>query len=138
MLQAKTGGEGVVNTATVRKLIDIRDRIEHAAAYARTDFYLAGGNDGPNAYATVIENGPVIGINPAMIELFATDWDAYAGMLSHLYAHLRKAGFDLNSALGAWQRMVSVSTHRPVPFLGTHPATEQRIAIMRKLAAQRK
>ena len=63
MLQAKTGGEGIVNTATVRKLIDIKDRIEHAAAYARTEFYLASGNDGPNAYATVIENGPVIGFD---------------------------------------------------------------------------
>lgn len=203
MLRAKMGDEGIVNTATIRKLIEIKDQIEHAAAYARSDFYLtSSSNDGPNAYAAVIEGGPVVGINLAMIGLFDTDWDAYAGILSHLYAHLKlnhggthkeqsmqqsaadavsttfksiglpvysgaeqaalaamktvytpeeelqadraalqyltKAGLKPGAALGAWQRLVSVSGQRIVPILSTHPVTEQRMAAMRKLVAQRK
>jgi len=202
MLQANTQGEGIVNTATVKKLIEIKGRIEHAAAYARADFYLSNGNEGPNAYAAVVDGNPVIGINLAMIQLLETDWDAYAGILSHLYAHLklnhrgtpkdqdiqqsasntvgttlkrigfsvyglaeqaastaaitvyapreeleadrsalrylRKAGFNVKAALGVWSRLRSVSSQRLVPILDTHPATERRIAMLRKLASQRK
>jgi len=202
MLQPNTQGEGIVNTATVRKLIEIKGRIEHAAAYARTEFYLSSGDEGPNAYAAVVDGSPVIGINLSMIELFKTDWDAYAGILSHLYAHLklnhrgtrknqdiqqsatntvsatlksigvpvqgraeqaasmaatmvypaneeieadrtalqylRKAGFNVKAALASWSRLRSVSSQRLVPFLDTHPATERRVAFLRKLATQRK
>jgi len=49
------------------------------------------------------------------------------------FDYLRMAGFDPRGAVRVWQRMAS----RPglsIPFLGSHPSSEERMRQMRKLA----
>jgi len=89
MLLANTGGRGIVNTTIVKHLIDTNDRIGRMAAYARAGLFLSSCGDGLNAYAALIDGSPVISVNLAMSELFDMDRDAYAGIVSHLYAHLK-------------------------------------------------
>ncbi len=49
---------------------------------------------------------------------------------------MAKAGYDPNAALGLWLRMRELQTQRPIPFLSTHPAPEDRIDHIRSLMPQ--
>jgi hypothetical protein len=44
------------------------------------------------------------------------------------------AGFSVDGGIRAWERMAGKNSNRPVPFLATHPAPEERIENMRQLA----
>ena len=189
---------GFIDRATAAKLLEIKNRIEAAAGAGTADLLIASGED-PNAFAGSSKQGPVVGINLAMIKLFGSDWDAYAAILGHEYAHLtlrhgearqgrealrqggsqilgavlgaaglrfgstiadvattaiataytrdeereadrlgleyaRRAGLDPLGAVRAWQRMMSASGSFSIPFLSTHPTSDERLDTMRALA----
>jgi metalloendopeptidase OMA1, mitochondrial len=47
-----------------------------------------------------------------------------------------KAGYDVQAAVGVWQRMAKLSGRRPPPFLSTHPTPESRIEDIKKFLPQ--
>jgi predicted Zn-dependent protease len=47
-----------------------------------------------------------------------------------------KAGYDVQAAIGVWQRMAKLSGRRPPPFLSTHPTPESRIEDIKKFLPQ--
>jgi Zn-dependent protease with chaperone function len=77
-----------VETSTIRKLVEIKERIERHAGVGSVELLIAGG-DQPNAFAgTHPQLGRVVAINTAMLQLLGTDWDGYAAIIGHEYAHL--------------------------------------------------
>lgn len=192
---------GHLERATVQQLLEIKNRIEDVSGSPRAELVIAAG-DQPNAFAGPTRQGPVVGINVGMIKLLGSDWDAYAAIIGHEYAHLRlnhsgirrereqirrgvsdvlgillgaagvpfggtianvattavertysrdeeraadrvgldyakRAGYDLKGAVRAWERMTSASGGLSIPFLSTHPQSEERLEAVRKLAGEK-
>lgn len=50
------------------------------------------------------------------------------------FDYMRRAGFDPRGAVRVWQRMAERAGSGGLPFLSTHPANEERIETMKKLA----
>lgn len=75
-----------VDVATVRKLIQIKERIENASGIGRAELLIASG-DGPNAFAASTKDGRVVAVNVGMLRLLGIDWDAFAAILGHELAH---------------------------------------------------
>lgn len=189
---------GYVDRSTAQRLLEIKNRIEDASGSSRAELVIAAG-DQPNAFAGPTPQGPIVGINLAMIKLLGSDWDAYAAIIGHEYAHLKlnhsgirkereqarqgistilgvvlgaagvpmggtiadlgttavattytrdeerdadrvgldyakRAGYDPQGAVRAWQRMMNASSGLSIPFLSTHPQSEERLEAMKSLA----
>lgn len=52
------------------------------------------------------------------------------------FEYMKGAGFNPHGAIRAWEKMAEKSRGSLLPFLSTHPQTEERIEEMKKLAAQ--
>lgn len=89
-VQLSTQGKVVasVDTEQIRRLIDVKERIEKAAGVGQVELVITIGDE-PNAFAGVHPKlGRVVGVNTAMLKLLGTDWDGYAAVIGHEYAHL--------------------------------------------------
>ena len=76
-----------VETSTIRKLVETKERIEKAAGVGYAELVIATGDE-PNAFAgNHPKLGRVVGINVGMLKLIGTDWDGYAAIIGHEYAH---------------------------------------------------
>lgn len=76
-----------VETSTIRKLVETKERIEKVAGVGYAELVIATG-DQPNAFAgNHPKLGRVVGINVGMLKLIGTDWDGYAAIIGHEYAH---------------------------------------------------
>jgi hypothetical protein len=88
--QVQLGHEtGVANVevALVRKLIEIKERIETVVGTSPAELVISAAEE-PNAFAGYYPKlGRIVGLNTAMIDLIATDWDGYAAIFGHEYAH---------------------------------------------------
>ena len=189
---------GRVDRTTAQKLLEVKNKIEEVSGSSRAELVIADGDE-PNAFAGPTKQGPIVGINLGMIKLLETDWDAYAAIIGHEYAHLRlnhsgirrereqtrrgisevlgavlsvagvplggtiasvataavatvytrdeerdadrvgldyakRAGYDPQGAIRAWQKMMSASGSFSIPFLSSHPQSDERLENMRKLA----
>jgi predicted Zn-dependent protease len=91
-VRLKANGQtlGTVDTATVKKLFEIKERIEKAANIYGVELLIASG-DSPNAFSGPSKTGPVVGVNLAMIRLIGTDWDELAAVFGHEYAHIAQS-----------------------------------------------
>jgi beta-barrel assembly-enhancing protease len=76
-----------VNTADVRKLIFVKERVEDAAGELHTGLLIADDND-PNGFSFAYHGHPMIAINIGMINLLGQDEDAMAALIGHELAHL--------------------------------------------------
>lgn len=47
-----------------------------------------------------------------------------------------RAGYDVQAAVGVWQRMAKLSGRRPPPFLSTHPTPESRVDEIKQFLPQ--
>lgn len=193
---------GYVDRSTAQKLLEIKNKIEDAFGSSRAELVIASG-DQPNAFAGPTKQGPMVGINLGMIKLLGSDWDAYAAIIGHEYAHLRlnhsgirkereqtrqgvsgilgfvlgaagvpmggtiadlattavattytrdeereadrvgldyarRAGYDPQGAVRAWQKMMSASGSFSIPFLSTHPTSDERLETMQSIAGSGK
>ena len=198
LLDANKETVATVDVVTIRKLVEVKERIENAAGIGRAELLIAGG-DGPNAFAATNREGRVVAINIGMLRLLGMDWDAFAAIIGHEFAHhalnhgaqrqqrenvrqgaavalgialgaagvpmsgtiadlgttavttvytreeereadrvgleyASRAGYDPRGAARAWQRMMSV-TNFSIPFLSTHPTSQERLDTMKRLAA---
>jgi Zn-dependent protease with chaperone function len=75
-----------LDVGTVRKLVEVKDRIS-AAANQPAKLLIVSGIE-PNAFATKQNGSPIIAINLAMMKLLEQDYDAYAAIMGHEIAHL--------------------------------------------------
>lgn len=83
------GGEHVatISTARVREILRVKQNIERAAGRTAELLFMEGRE--PNAFASPESAiGPIVGINLGMMDLIADDFDGYAAILGHEYAHL--------------------------------------------------
>ncbi|MGA8148122.1 MAG: M48 family metalloprotease [Gallionellaceae bacterium] len=76
-----------VNTADVRRMISVKERVEEAAGELHTGLLVADDNE-PNGFSFVYHGQPVIAINIGMINLIGQDEDAMAALMGHELAHL--------------------------------------------------
>jgi predicted Zn-dependent protease len=192
---------GHIDRTMAQKLLEIKDKIEDVSGSSRAELVIAAGEQ-PNAFAGPSKQGPIVGINLGMIKLLGIDWDAYAAIIGHEYAHLKlnhsgirqereqirrgvsevlgvvlgvagvplggtianvattavattytrdeerdadqvgldyaiRAGFDPHGAVRAWQKMMAASRGLSVPFLSTHPQSEERLETMKALSGSR-
>lgn len=97
---------GRVNTADVRRLIYVKDRVEHAAGELRVGLLVADDNE-PNAFSFAFHEQPIIAVNIGMINALGADEDAMAALLGHELAHLylmhgkRRQSREENRILGS-------------------------------------
>ena len=75
------------NTAEIKNIINIKERVEDAAGPLRTELLIAEG-DQPNGFSFAFHEVPKIGINIGMIKLIGDDADAIAALMGHELAHL--------------------------------------------------
>ena len=75
------------NTANIRNIISIKERVENAAGPLRTELLIAEG-DQPNGFSFAYHKMSKIGINIGMINLIGDDADAMAALIGHELAHL--------------------------------------------------
>jgi len=75
------------NTADVKNILSIKERVENAAGPLRTEFLIAEGDE-PNGFSFVFHGGSRIGVNIGMIKLIGQDTDAIAALIGHELAHL--------------------------------------------------
>lgn len=66
---------------------DIHERIQFAAEYPAVLVVVPG--DTPNAFATILEGRPIIGINFAMLDAVGMDEPQFAALIGHELAHLK-------------------------------------------------
>lgn len=96
-----------ISTETLRRLVEVKDRIA-AAANQPAHLYILSGTE-PNAMALKKDGSPKIAINVAMIELLGDDYDAYAAIIGHELAHLvRDHGATRQSREGARNAISSI------------------------------
>jgi len=77
--------------------------------------------------------GTISDLGTAMVSrTFSRDEEREADEKGIRYA--AAAGFSVDGGIRAWERMAGRNSDRPVPFLATHPAPEERIENMRQLA----
>ncbi|TAN73066.1 MAG: hypothetical protein EPN14_10045 [Gallionella sp.] len=76
-----------VNTADIRQMIRIKERVENAAGSLRAELLLAEGSE-PNGFSFVSQRGPAIAVNIGMVNLIGQDGDAMAALMGHELAHL--------------------------------------------------
>ncbi len=117
------------NTADIRNIISIKERVESAAGPLRTELLISEG-DQPNGFSIAFHETAKIGINLGMINLIGEDEDAMAALIGHELAHLylehgkarqsREENRILSStALSFALAMVGV----PIPITATDAAT---------------
>lgn len=188
---------GFVSKEKVRLLVDVKVKIEQATPGLYAVLLIASPKE-PNAFASMQNGRPVVGITLGMLDLVGWDRDAYAAIIGHEYAHLAlhhgaaraqregvsraasevlglilssagvpmggtlanlgvtaiervytrdeesdadkagfeyltKAGFDPEGAIRLWESMNRTATGFAVPFLATHPMTQERITTMKAL-----
>ena len=75
------------NTADIRNIISVKQRVENAAGPLRTELLIAEGKE-PNGFSFAYHNVSRIGINIGMINLVGDDADAIAALIGHELAHL--------------------------------------------------
>ena len=75
-----------VSVETVRRLVEVKDRIGEAA-HQPAKLIIVSGTE-PNAFATKQGGFPVVAVNLAMMDLLGQDYDAYAAIMGHEVAHL--------------------------------------------------
>lgn len=75
------------NTADIRNIINIKERVENAAGPLRTELLIAEG-DQPNGFSFAYHKVSKIGINIGMTNLIGDDADAMAALIGHELAHL--------------------------------------------------
>ncbi len=75
------------NTADIRNIINIKERVENAAGPLRTELLISEG-DQPNGFSFAFHKISKIGINIGMINLIGDDADAMAALIGHELAHL--------------------------------------------------
>jgi len=77
----------VVPTSRARLIMDVKAKLEKEAGVNASMILMEGST--PNAFAMpASKDGPIVGINLAMMALLGDDADAYAAVLGHEYAHL--------------------------------------------------
>ena len=76
-----------VNTADVRRMILVKERMEAAAGELHTGLLIADDNE-PNGFSFVYHGRSTIAINIGMINLLGQDEDAMAALIGHELAHL--------------------------------------------------
>jgi predicted Zn-dependent protease len=189
-----------VSTASMKKLVAIKQRIEKEAGFTATFTITDMAMPNPNAFATRNDKGSFVAINLAMLDMLADDDDALAAVIGHEYAHIAlnhrdarqqreglrqgvstllgfalgmagvpmagtlsnaatnvvsrtfsrdeereaddkgiryaaAAGFAPEGGIRAWEQMSRRNSGGSIPFLSTHPASDERIENMRALAA---
>lgn len=190
---------GYVSREKVKLVIDVKGRIEQVVPGVYADLLIVNPKE-PNAFASIYNDRPVIGITLGMLELVGWDRDAYAAVIGHEFAHLAlhhgveraqregvsraaseilglvlsqagvpmggtlanlavtavertytrdeerdadkqgfeylvKAGYDPDGSIRLWQKMQTASSGFSIPFLATHPISQERIEAMRVLAS---
>lgn len=70
----------------------------------------------------------------AVATVYTRDEERDADKLGLEYA--RRAGYDPRGAVRAWERMMSASRPFSIPFLSTHPPSDERLETMKTLAGQ--
>lgn len=75
------------NTAAIRNIINIKERVENAAGEMRTELLIAEGDE-PNGFSFGYHSVSKIGINIGMLKLIGDDADAMAALIGHELAHL--------------------------------------------------
>jgi beta-barrel assembly-enhancing protease len=78
---------GQIDRDAAGKLLEIKGRIENAAGVRYAELLITTG-DSPNAFSGPTKQGLVVGVNLSMIKLFESDWDAFAAIMGHEYAHI--------------------------------------------------
>ena len=75
------------NTADIKNIINIKQRVENAAGPLRTELLIAEG-DQPNGFSFASHGVSKIAVNAGMINLIGDDADAVAALIGHELAHL--------------------------------------------------
>lgn len=84
--------------------------------------------------AGVPMGGTIAGLGTtAVSNVFSRDEEREAD--KHGIEYARKAGFDPNGAVSAWEKMAARSGGFSIPFLSTHPMAQERLETMRTFAA---
>jgi Zn-dependent protease with chaperone function len=78
---------GHVNPLQVRMLLDVQRKIEAVTPIISADLVIVNLKE-PNAFASLRNGRPLIGVSLGMLELLSWDRDAYAAIVGHEYAHL--------------------------------------------------
>lgn len=81
-----------INTQTVQRLLLAHIRITRTA-HIQAELIFTEGED-PNAFAGLVNDRRVIGINTAMAKLIGDDLDEFAALLGHETAHWAKGHVD--------------------------------------------
>ena len=172
----------------------VHERIQFAAEYPVRLIIVRG--DAPNAFATIREGQPIIGINFAMLDATGMDDAQFAALIGHEIAHLKlehgdkqakrsipkqvastvvgsliqnpigslagqalvqavdarysrkaeqesdylgavwavQAGYDAHGAVRLQELLAAQGKKHPLPFLSSHPRTEDRMAELKALA----
>lgn len=76
-----------IDLADIRRMVEIKERVENAAGPLRTGLLLAEGSE-PNGFSFMSRNGPAIAVNIGMVNLIGPDGDAMAALIGHELAHL--------------------------------------------------
>jgi predicted Zn-dependent protease len=200
-LQRPTGEiAAVINTPTVQKLMLAHIRITRSAN-VQADLIIYD-DDQPNAFAGLVNDRRVIGINTAMLKLLGDDISALAALLGHESAHCAKGhadqgsmrsgslqalgtlmgvglgsagvpgagyitglgadlidaaysrddereadalgidymianSFDPSGAVRLHEKLLAVNNRLSIPFLSTHPSSEERIENFKNLIAEK-
>lgn len=108
----------VVSRSQIKKIIEIKDRVETAAGPIRATLYLQDGKN-PNAFATG-QGGPKIIINLAMLKLLSHDDDMTAALIGHELAHIYAGHRTLQTERTVSGNILGIALSAAgVPFGGT-------------------
>ncbi len=120
-----------VQPLMIQKLIDVKKKIENVTGIKSEELIIVG-NDSPNAFAAYFpQHGEVIGITTGMLGLLGVDWDAYAAIIGHEYAHhtlqhrmkrnqREEVRQGMNSVLSVLLRAANVPMSDAIANLGTN------------------
>jgi predicted Zn-dependent protease len=118
-----------VNTADVRRMIAVKDRVEEASGGLSTRLLIADDNQ-PNGFSFIYHGQPMMAINIGMINLIGQDEDAMAALVGHELAHLylmhgaRRRSRDDSSIVASTLLSIALGfAGIPVPMEATDVAT---------------
>ena len=70
----------------------------------------------------------------AISRVYSRDEERDADRLG--FAYMAKAGFNPQGAIRVWEKLSKTASSAALPFLNSHPASDERIENMKRLAAE--
>ncbi len=107
----------------------IREQRESARSMASSILGVALGADGVPGSNTIADLGTQV-VTTAYSRDEERDADR-AGI-----GYMKRAGFNPQGAIRAWERMSAASSGPMIPFLSSHPQSAERLETMKRLAAE--